>query len=192
MAGLILRLLVVALGLWLAAELVPGIEVKGTATLLGAALLLGLVNAVARPLLILLTLPFTILTLGLFLLVINAATLALVAWAFDDFTIAGFWPAVFGALVVSVTGWLGAYFLGPRGGVAGSGRPPVAARPGPSSDRRITAPAPPAARARRSRAAARSRHSRAPRVANCNTHRRRNNTARRPPRWSCNTAAAAA
>ena len=106
MAGLILRILVVALGLWLAAELVPGIEVKGTATLLGAALLLGLVNAVARPLLVLLTLPFTILTLGLFLLVINAATLALVAWAFDDFTIAGFWPAVFGAMVVSVTaGW---------------------------------------------------------------------------------------
>ncbi|OGI42545.1 MAG: hypothetical protein A2150_03435 [Candidatus Muproteobacteria bacterium RBG_16_64_11] len=115
MAGLILRLLVVALGLWLAAELVPGIEVKGTATLLGAALLLGLVNAVARPLLILLTLPFTILTLGLFLLVINAATLALVAWAFDDFTIAGFWPAVFGAMVVSVTGWLASYFIGPRG-----------------------------------------------------------------------------
>ena len=115
MAGLILRLLVVALGLWLAGELVPGIEVKGTATLLGAALLLGLVNAVARPLLILLTLPFTILTLGLFLLVINAATLALVAWAFDDFTIAGFWPAVFGAMVVSVTGWLASYFIGPRG-----------------------------------------------------------------------------
>lgn len=115
MAGLILRILVVALGLWLAAELVPGIEVKGTATLLGAALLLGLVNAVVRPLLILLTLPFTILTLGLFLLVINAATLALVAWAFDDFTIAGFWPALFGALVVSVTGWLASYFIGPRG-----------------------------------------------------------------------------
>jgi putative membrane protein len=115
MAGLILRILVVALGLWLAAELVPGIEVKGTATLLGAALLLGLVNAVVRPLLVLLTLPFTILTLGLFLLVINAATLALVAWAFDDLTIAGFWPAVFGAMVVSVTGWLASYFIGPRG-----------------------------------------------------------------------------
>ncbi|MBI5611505.1 MAG: phage holin family protein [Gammaproteobacteria bacterium] len=117
MAGLILRVLVVALGLWLAAELVPGIEVKGTATLLGAALLLGLVNAIVRPLLVLLTLPFTILTLGLFLLVINAATLALVAWAFDDFTIAGFWPAVFGAMVVSVTGWLASYFIGPRGRV---------------------------------------------------------------------------
>jgi putative membrane protein len=51
----------------------------------------------------------------LFLLVINAGTLALVAWAFDDFTIAGFWPAVFGALVVSVTGWLASYFIGPRG-----------------------------------------------------------------------------
>jgi putative membrane protein len=115
MAGFLLRLLVGALGLWLASELVPGIEVKGLWTLFGAALLLGLVNAVVRPLLVILTLPITVLTLGLFLLVINAATLALVAWMLDNFTIAGFWPAVFGAIVVSVTGWLASYFIGPRG-----------------------------------------------------------------------------
>jgi putative membrane protein len=107
--------LVVALGLWLASELVPGIDVRGGWTLLGAALLLGLVNAVVRPLLILLTLPITVLTLGLFLLVINAGMLALVAWAFDDFTITGFWPAVGGAIVLGLTGWLASYFIGPRG-----------------------------------------------------------------------------
>jgi putative membrane protein len=117
MAGFILRLLIVALGLWLASELVPGIEVKGAGTLLGAALLLGIVNAVVRPVLIILTLPATVFTLGLFLLVINAAMLGLVAWMFDNFTIAGFWPALFGAIVVSVTGWLASYFIGPRGRV---------------------------------------------------------------------------
>lgn len=115
MIGFLLRLLVVALALWLASEWVPGIEIKGAWTLLGAALLLGLVNAIVRPLLVILTLPVTILTLGLFLLVINAAMLGLVAWAFDNFTIAGFWPALFGAIIVSLTGWLASYFIGPRG-----------------------------------------------------------------------------
>ena len=115
MAGFLLRLLVVALGLWLASELVPGIEVQGLWTLLGAALLLGIVNAVVRPLLVILTLPITLLTLGLFLLVINAAMLGLVAWMFDGFSIAGFWPAVFGSIVVSLTGWLASWFIGPRG-----------------------------------------------------------------------------
>ncbi|MCL4316419.1 MAG: phage holin family protein [Gammaproteobacteria bacterium] len=117
MAGFVLRLLIVALGLWLASELVPGIEVRGVGTLLGAALLLGIVNAVVRPVFILLTLPLTVVTLGLFLLVINAAMLGLVAWVFDGFTIAGFWAALFGSVVVSVTGWLASYFIGPRGRV---------------------------------------------------------------------------
>ncbi|RJQ46206.1 MAG: phage holin family protein [Gammaproteobacteria bacterium] len=117
MAGFILRLLIVALGLWLASELVPGIQVTGVGTLLGAALLLGVVNAVVRPVLIILTLPAAIFTLGLFLLVINAAMLGLVAWAFDNFTITGFWAALFGAIVVSITGWLASYFIGPRGRV---------------------------------------------------------------------------
>ena len=115
MIGFVLRLLVVAFGLWLAAELVNGIEVHGLGTLLGAALLLGIVNAVVRPLLVILTFPITVLTLGLFLLVINAAMLGLVAWLFDNFTIAGFWPAMLGALVVSLVGWFASYFIGPRG-----------------------------------------------------------------------------
>ncbi|GAB4510630.1 MAG: phage holin family protein [Sulfuricaulis sp.] len=117
MVGFLLRLLIVALGLWLAAELVPGIEVKGLWTLLEAALLLGIVNAVVRPLLVILTLPITVLTLGLFLLVVNAAMLGLVAWIFDNFTIAGFWPALLGSIVVSLVGWFASYFIGPRGRV---------------------------------------------------------------------------
>ncbi len=115
MAGFILRVLVVALGLWAASALVPGIEVSGAWTLLGAALMLGIVNAVVRPLFILLTLPLTLITLGLFLFVANAAMLGLVAWMFDGFTIAGFWAAVFGAIVVSLVGWLASFFIGPRG-----------------------------------------------------------------------------
>jgi putative membrane protein len=109
--------LIVALGLWLASLLVPGITVIGVWTLLGAALLLGIVNAVIRPLLIILTFPVTIVTLGLFLLVINAAMLGLVASLFDGFAISGFWSAVFGSIVVSLTGWLASTFIGPRGRV---------------------------------------------------------------------------
>ena len=115
MVGILLRTLVVALGLWLASVLVPGIAVAGPWTLLGAALLLGIVNAVLRPVLVLLTLPVTVVTLGLFVLVINAAMLALVAWVFEGFTIAGFWPALFGAIIVSLTGWLASVLIGPRG-----------------------------------------------------------------------------
>ncbi|MBI3776798.1 MAG: phage holin family protein [Gammaproteobacteria bacterium] len=117
MAGFILRMLAVMLGLWTASALVPGIEVQGIGTLVGAALLLGIVNAVVRPILIVLTLPFTIITLGLFLLVINAAMLGLVAWMFDDFNIAGFWSALFGSIIVSITAWVASYFIGPRGSV---------------------------------------------------------------------------
>jgi putative membrane protein len=117
MAGFVLRLLIVALGLWIAAELVPGIVIRGAWTLLGAALVLGIVNAIVRPLLILFTLPITIVSLGLFLLVINAAMFGLVAWLFDDFTITGFWSALFGSIIVSLTSWLASYFIGPRGRV---------------------------------------------------------------------------
>jgi len=113
--GFGLRLLVGGLGLWLASELVPGISIQGSWTLIGAAFLLGLVNAIVRPVLVVLTLPITILTLGLFLLVINAAMLSLVASLFQGFTIDGFWSALLGACVISITGWLASWFIGPRG-----------------------------------------------------------------------------
>jgi putative membrane protein len=106
MTGFLIRWAVSALALWVARSLVPGIQIEGASTLWMAALLLGFVNAVVRPLLIFFTFPITILTLGLFLLVINAAMLGLVAALLDRFTIAGFWPALAGAIVVSLVSWL--------------------------------------------------------------------------------------
>ena len=117
MIGVMLRVVTVALGLWLATKLVSGIEVREGWTLLAAALLLGIVNAVIRPIAIILTLPVSILTLGGFLLVINAAMLGLVSWLLDGFEIAGFWSALFGSVVISVTGWLASGFIGSRGRV---------------------------------------------------------------------------
>lgn len=117
MIGFLIRLLIVALGLWLASLIVPGFEIRGAWTLLLSALLLGLVNAVVRPLVVLVTLPVTVLTLGIFLLVINAGMIGLVAWLFDDFTISGFWAALFGSVIVGLTGWLASAFIGPRGRV---------------------------------------------------------------------------
>ena len=81
------------------------------------AILLGLVNAVVRPVLVVLTLPGTILTLGLFLLVINAALLGLVAAMFNGFTIESFWSAILASLIVSIMGWLAFWLTGPRGRV---------------------------------------------------------------------------
>lgn len=117
MNGFLLRWFIGSLGLWLAATIVPGVNVAGVGTLMIAALLLGVVNAVVRPLLIILTLPITVITLGLFLLVINAAMLALVAWALPGLTIDGFSSALLGSIVISVVGWLASWFIGPRGRV---------------------------------------------------------------------------
>lgn len=117
MTGFLLRTLIGALGLWLAQQIVTGIDVASTGTLIAAAFLLGIANAVVRPVLIILTLPITIVTLGLFLLVINAAMLGLVALILPGFYIAGFWPALFAALIVGITGWIASWFIGPRGRV---------------------------------------------------------------------------
>ncbi len=103
--GLIIRILIVALGLWLASAIVPGVAIADLKTLLLAALLLGVVNAFVRPVVVILTLPLTLLTLGLFILVINAALFGLVATLLPGFVVHGFWAAFFGALVVSVVGW---------------------------------------------------------------------------------------
>jgi len=107
MAFFILRVLIAALGLWLATEWVSGITVSTPTTLILAALLLGVVNAIVRPIVVLLTLPVTLVTLGLFLLVVNAAMLGLVAAFLPGFAIAGFWPALLGALLISLVSWLG-------------------------------------------------------------------------------------
>ena len=115
MSGILVRTLIIALGLGLASWLIPGVEIIGAGTLIVAALLLGLVNAIIRPLLVLLTLPITILTLGLFLLVVNACMFALVAAILDDFVVSGFWSALFGAMIVSLTSTLASWYIGPDG-----------------------------------------------------------------------------
>lgn len=115
MTGIIVRLLIIALGLWLADALVPGVRADGPASLLWAAIALGLVNALVRPIVVVLTLPITLITLGTFLLVVNAAMLALVGALLDGLHVDGFFAALFGSLVVSLTSWLAARFVGSSG-----------------------------------------------------------------------------
>ncbi|HET9108755.1 MAG TPA: phage holin family protein [Steroidobacteraceae bacterium] len=116
MTGFVLRALISALGLWVATRWVPGIRIDNAGTLVLAGLLLGLVNAVVRPILVILTLPITILSLGFFLLIVNTAMVALVAWMLPGFHIyGGFWSAFVTALIVWLTGWLGSWLIGPRG-----------------------------------------------------------------------------
>ncbi|MFC7474635.1 phage holin family protein [Dankookia sp. GCM10030260] len=102
------RTFITAFALWAATQLVPGIEVRGVFWLLLTALVFGLVNSFVRPALVLLSLPLTLVTLGLFLLVVNAAMLGLTGWLVPGFEVAGFWPALWGAVVVSVTSWAAA------------------------------------------------------------------------------------
>jgi putative membrane protein len=115
MNGILVRTLIIALGLGLASWLIPGVAITGAGTLVVAALLLGLANAIIRPLAVLLTLPITLVTLGLFLLVVNAGMFALVAAMLDDFVVSGFWAAFFGALIVSLTSTLASWYIGPDG-----------------------------------------------------------------------------
>jgi putative membrane protein len=115
MNGFVLRFAISALGLWVASQLVPGVDINGGWTLVVAALLLGIVNALVRPIVLVLTFPFTLITLGLFILVVNAAMFGLVAAFLDGFRLSGFFAALFGALVVSITSWIASSFIGPRG-----------------------------------------------------------------------------
>ncbi|HYT64902.1 MAG TPA: phage holin family protein [Vicinamibacterales bacterium] len=102
----LLRLLLNGVAVFLAATFIPGIRVSGPGAALVAGVILGLVNAIIRPVLLLLTLPFTILTLGLFIFVVNAICLALVAWFVPGFTLSGFGAAFIGAIVISLVSWL--------------------------------------------------------------------------------------
>lgn len=115
MRGFVLRALLAAVGLWVASAWVRGVHFDSVATLLLAGLLLGVVNAIVRPILFILTLPITILTLGLFLLVLNAAMVALVAWMLPGFHLGGFGAALLTAIMVWLTGWLGSALIGHHG-----------------------------------------------------------------------------
>lgn len=115
MTGFILRALLAALGLWLATLWIDGFRLDDSLTVFVAAAVLGVVNAFVRPVAIVLTLPISVVTLGLFLLVVNAAMMGLVAWFIPGFEIDGFWSALAGSLLVSLTSWVGSWFIGPRG-----------------------------------------------------------------------------
>lgn len=103
------------LGLFVASKLLPGVNISGAGTFFLAAILLGIVNAVVRPIALVLTFPITVVTLGLFLFVLNAAMFGLVAWFLDSFSVAGFWSAVFGAIIVSLTSTVASWYIGPKG-----------------------------------------------------------------------------
>jgi putative membrane protein len=115
MMGFFFRLLITALGLWAAAKIVPGVQIDGWGNLLVAALLLGIVNAVIRPVILILTLPLTVLTLGLFILVVNGISLSVVAWLMPGFTLSGLGSAILGSIIVGLTSWFASTFVGGSG-----------------------------------------------------------------------------
>jgi putative membrane protein len=115
--GFLIRALVNAAAIWLATEVVPGIETRGAVTVIVAAMVLGLINAIVRPVLLVLTLPLTLVTLGLFLFVLNALCLWLTSAVVPGFDVRGFWPAFWGALIVSALSWAVNGFVSDRGRV---------------------------------------------------------------------------
>ena len=117
MLGFLLRLSINLLALVIAGGVVSGIRIETIGAGILAAAILGLVNAVIRPLALLLTLPINILSLGLFTLVINALMLQLVAGIVPGFFIESFWSAFWGALLISVISWILNLFVGGSGRV---------------------------------------------------------------------------
>jgi putative membrane protein len=117
MRGFFVRLLITALGLWLADELLTGIVFDSTRALIVSALLLGVVNAFIRPILLILTQPLTVLTLGFFILIVNGISLALVAALVPGFHLAGLFSATVGAIIVGLTSWAASAFIGGSGSI---------------------------------------------------------------------------
>ena len=115
MTGFLLRAVISAIGLWLASVWVSDVHIDTTGSLILAAILLGVVNAIVRPIAFILTLPITILTLGLFLLVLNAAMVGLVAWILPGFHVGGFRGALLTAIIVWLVSWVASWFIGRRG-----------------------------------------------------------------------------
>ena len=106
MVGFLFRAALSMVGLWIATRLVNGISIDDSRTLVLAGLVLGIVNAIVRPLAVILTFPLTLLTLGFFLMVVNAGMLGLTAWLLRGFHVDSFAAALLASLVVSVTGWI--------------------------------------------------------------------------------------
>jgi putative membrane protein len=116
--GFVVRVLINAAALWVAAQLIPGIRLSDAASILLAALVLGIINAVVRPVLIFLTLPITLVTLGLFIFVLNAFCLWLTSRIVPGFEVQGFWAALLGALVISIVSWILTAFLADTGRIS--------------------------------------------------------------------------
>ncbi len=112
MIRFILRILIAAAGLWLSARIIPGVTADGWITLIIAGFLLGIVNAVVRPVVTFLTFPLTMITLGLFLLVVNAAMIGLVAWILEGLRVHGLWAGIQAAIVTGIVSWIGQVLLG--------------------------------------------------------------------------------
>jgi len=117
MRGFLARVFITAFGLWMADSILAGISFDDVVALWVSALLLGLVNAFVRPVVLFLTLPFTILTLGLFVFVINGAMLLLVATVTPSFQVEGWWAAILASIIVGLTGWIANALVGSRGTV---------------------------------------------------------------------------
>ncbi len=116
MSAFLLRWLVTTIAVLVAERLLPGIRCDGWGPLLGASLLLGIINAFVRPVLLLLSLPFIIVTMGLFIFVVNALLLLLVSKIIPPFQVDGFWTAFFGAIIISLVSWvLSSFFRGSDG-----------------------------------------------------------------------------
>jgi len=118
MKGLLIRWLFLTVAILLAAHLIEGIEVKGFLSAFFAAAILGVLNAFFRPILIILTLPITILTFGLFTFVINAVLMMMVSGVVGGFEVHGFWSALLGSLVISLVSWLLNSFINEQGRVS--------------------------------------------------------------------------
>lgn len=112
MQAFIVQAIATGLGLAAAAHFVPGIKFSNNGTLIVAAILLGLVNAIVKPIAFFLTFPLTLVTLGLFLFVLNGLMLWLVASFLKGFSVAGLWPAILGSVVVSIVSWLTLLVIG--------------------------------------------------------------------------------
>ena len=117
MPGFWVRFFITACGLLVATWLLEGVHLGGAMSLLFGALVLCAVNAIVRPIMLLLTLPITVVTLGLFLLVLNGAMQGLAALLVPGFIVDGFWTAVLGAIIISLTGMVANWFIGPKGRV---------------------------------------------------------------------------
>jgi putative membrane protein len=114
MLRFVVQFLVTCLALWLAAQLVPGVGFTDTPSLLLAAVLLGVANAVVRPILTILTFPLTIVTFGLFLLVVNAAVIGLVAMLLSGFVVEGLAAGIGAAIVTGIVSWVAGWFVGEK------------------------------------------------------------------------------